>query len=264
MKIFVISLRTAETRRAEASEQMARYGVAFEFFDAVDGTAGHADWFSGIDNRRFLLNTLRRQPKPQEIGCYASHLSLWNKAISLDQPVLVLEDDFQLEPGFAEVVGGLEPMVNEFGFIRLQSMHGPRAPLKRLRPAAYEVRRQDGTTLHYLSDPPLYALAYAVSPVAARALVLASRTLFAPVDKFLQHTWIHRTPIYVLDPPVVKMSPQAEISTIGDRTRKSRNPMVNLSRAIHKGIGEFHRLGFDRVQFARMSESDRPQFGKSK
>lgn len=257
VKIYVISLRTAESRRAESSEQMAKCGVAFEFFDAVDGSAGHTDWFSGIDNRRFMLNTLRRHPTPGEIGCYASHLSLWKRAISRNKPVVILEDDFQLEPGFAQVMGNLESMVDEFGFIRLQSMHGPRAPLKRVRPATYEVRLYHGTTLHYLSDPPLYALAYAVSPGTARALVQASRILFAPVDKFLQHTWIHRTPIYVLNPPVVKMSPQSEISTIGDRTRKSKNPVVNLRRAIYKSVGEFHRLSFDRGQFARMSKSGR-------
>ena len=257
VKIFVISLRTAGVRRAEASEQMAKFGVPFEFFDAIEGAAGHADWFKGIDHRLFAINTRRHDPTPGEIGCYASHLALWKWAIDHDRPVVILEDDFQLEPGFADVIDNLEPLVNEFGFIRLQSMHGPRALLKRLRPAAREVLRRDGLSVHYLSDPPLYALAYAIGPEAARTLTQASTTLFAPVDKFLQHTWIHRTPIYVLDPPVVKMSPQAEISTIGDRTRKSRNPMVNLSRAIHKGIGEFHRLGFDRVQFARMSDSHR-------
>ena len=255
VKIFVISLRTAGIRRAEAAEQMAKCGVPFEFFDAVEGAAGYSGWFAGFDRRRFLLNTLRRTPKPGEIGCYASHLSLWKWAISRDRPVVILEDDFQLEPGFAGVVGELDPLVNEFGFIRLQSMHGPRALLKRLRPAAYEVFRRNGLSVHYLSDPPLYTLAYAVSPKAARKLAKASRILFAPIDKFLQQTWIHRTPIHGLSPAVVRMSPQTRFSTIGDRTRKSRNPMVLLSRAIHKGVGEFQRFGFDRQQFARLSSS---------
>ena len=252
MKIFVISLRKASARRAEASRQMAACGESFEFFDAVEGARGHSDWFSGIDHRLFRLNTLRRDPRPEEIGCYASHLSLWKWAISHDRPVVILEDDFQLEPSFAEVIGDLAPLVNEFGYIRLQSMHRPRAPLKRLRPAARKVRRHNGLTVHYLSDPPLYALAYAVSPRAARSLANASRTLFAPVDKFIQQTWIHRTPIFCLSPAVVGVSPQSVISTIGDRTRKSRNPAAQLGRAIHKGIGEFRRLGFDRRQFSRM------------
>ena len=253
MKLFVISLRTARVRRAEATEQMAKCGVPYEFFDAVEGAAGYSDWFEGFDQRRFLLNTLRRTPRPGEIGCYASHLTLWKWAVSQDRPIVILEDDFHLEPGFAEVIGELEPLVNEFGFIRLQSMHGPRAPLKRLRPSAYEVLRRNGLSIHYLSDPPLYTLAYAVSPMAARELARASRILFAPVDKFVQQTWIHRTPIYGLSPAVVTMSPQTQFSTIGDRTRKSRNPMVLLSRAIHKCVGEFQRFGFDRQQFARLS-----------
>ena len=255
MNIFVISLPTVEVRRLHASEQMAKYGVAFEFFDAVDGTPGHADWFAGIDHRLFQLNTRRHDPTPGEIGCYASHISLWKWAISRDQPIVILEDDFQLEPGFAEIIDDLEPLVNEFGFLRLQSMHGPRALLKRLRPAAYEVLRRNGLSVHYLSDPPLYALAYAISPKAARTLTRASSTLFAPVDKFLQHTWVHETPIYALSPALVTMSPQAAHSTIGGRRDKSINPRVLLDRTIYKGIGEFRRFGFDRKQFARMSDS---------
>ena len=253
VKIFVISLRTAEVRRAEATEQMAKFGVPFEFFDAIEGAAGHSGWFDGIDHRLFQINTRRHDPTPGEIGCYASHLSLWKWAIDHDRPVVILEDDFQLEPGFADVIDDLEPLVNRFGFIRLQSMHGPRALLKRLRPAAREVLRRDGLSVHYLSDPPLYALAYAIGPEAARALTRASATLYAPVDKFIQQTWIHETPIHVLDPAVVKMSAQAEHSTIGGRRNKSINPYVLLSRVIYKGIGEFRRLGFDRKQFARMS-----------
>ena len=255
MKIFVISLRTAKVRRAEASEQMAKFGVEFEFFDAVEGAAGHSDWFTGIDHRLFQINTRRRDPTPGEIGCYASHLSIWKWAIAHDQPVVILEDDFQLEPGFAKVINDLEPLVNKFGFIRLQSMYGPRVLLKRLRSPVHEVLRRGGISIHYLSDPPLYTLAYAIGPEAARTLTRASSTLFAPVDKFLRQTWIHETPIYALSPAVVKMSPQASHPTIGDRTGKSISPYVLLSRMIYKGIGEFRRFGFDRKQFALMSGS---------
>ena len=259
MKIFVISLRSAEVRRARASEQMAVRGVAFEFFDAVEGGDGASAWSREIDHRRFQLNTRRHDPTPGEIGCYASHLSLWEWTVSHDQPVVILEDDFQLEPGFAERIDELEPLVNEFGFIRLQSMRGPRALLKRFRPAAREVLRRDGLAVHYLSDPPLYALAYAISPAAARKLIRASATLFAPVDKFLQHTWVHETPIYALSPALVSMSPQAEHSTIGGRTDKSVNPRVLLGRAAHKCAGEFRRFGFDRRQLARMADSRETQ-----
>ena len=254
MKTFVISLRTADARRANASSQMAAGGAAFEFFDAVDGAAGHSGFFEDIDRRRFTLNTLRRDPAPGEIGCYASHLSLWKWAIAHQRCIVVLEDDFQLEPGFSRTVKDLEPLVEEFGFIRLQSMHGPRALLKRLRPAATEVRRRNGLSVHYLSDPPLYTLGYAVSPAAAHALAKASRTLFAPVDKFLQQTWIHRTPLFALSPPIVSMSDQTARSMIGDRTRKSRHPALLLKRACYKAAGEFRRLGFDRRQAGRLAE----------
>ncbi len=37
MKVYVISLVRSKYRRQRITEQMASYGIEFEFFDAVDG-----------------------------------------------------------------------------------------------------------------------------------------------------------------------------------------------------------------------------------
>ena len=101
-------------------------------------------------------------------------------------------------------------------------------------------------------------LAYAISPAAASSLLKASAILTAPVDKFLQQTWVHMTPIYALDPAVVALSSHADSSTIGARPRKSLNPELLLSRVLYKGLGELRRFGFDKRQLNSLDTSDSP------
>ena len=49
----------------------------------------------------YLIST-RRLPSAAEIGCYASHLMLWRRCVEMDQPIVILEDDFNLQPNFVQ------------------------------------------------------------------------------------------------------------------------------------------------------------------
>jgi GR25 family glycosyltransferase involved in LPS biosynthesis len=84
-------------------------------------------------------------------------------------------------------------------------------------------------------------LAYAISLEAAASLLKASGTLSAPVDKFLQRTWEHETPIFALSPAIVRHADHAA-------SRKSRNPYLLLRRLIYKALGEVRRYKFDARQ----------------
>ena len=251
MKLFVISLRDAAVRRAAAIEQFQRTGLEFEFFDAVCGPSNLTSCAYNIDWRLYRLNTLR-DPFPGEIGCYASHLELWKLCVERNEPIVILEDDFQLRADFSEVIGRLKTLIKQFGFIRLESYQRKSRFLKNLRPPFYRVPVKDNITICYVSDVPLCALAYAISPRAASSLVDASATLVSPVDKYLQKTWLHHTPIFAVSPPVVEKSRHADESTIGTRQRKSLSPGLLLKRALYKAQGELRRYEFDKRQLAAL------------
>ena len=256
MKIFVISLETAADRRKAAAEQLGNCGHEFEIFDAVERVADAFRHFSGFDRRLYLLNT-RREPLPGEIGCYASHLALWKICVALDEPIVIMEDDFQLLANFAAAIRETENLIKTFGFIRLQSCERQRRPYQaKVRPGAYKLLNTNGFELHYLSDTPLCMLAYAINPKSASALIESSATLTAPVDKFLQKTWEHQTPIYALSPSSVVPSFRSVVSTIGDRSNKSREIGLLLRRLVHKGVGEIRRSSFDRKQLVRLGIND--------
>jgi glycosyl transferase family 25 len=250
VRVFVISLQRAVARRAAAAAQLQQQQVAFEFFDAIEG-ATLAQPLRNVESRLYRLNT-RRDALPAEIGCYTSHLAVWKICVALNRPVVVLEDDFQLEAGFAQALSEVETVIHAFGFIRLQAFTRKRPIRRWFRRGAYSALSLGSYQLHYLSDVPLCMLAYAINPKTAGALVEASATLIAPVDKFLQRTWEHGTPIFALTPAVVTPSIYAGESYIGDRSAKSRDPRLLFDRLLYKAAGELRRIEFDNRQLQRL------------
>lgn len=248
MRIYVISLKTAVARRADVAGQLAALGLAYQFFDAVPGQDA-LNHFSGVDPTLYRLNT-RREPMANEMGCYASHLSLWKLSVELNEPIVILEDDCRFSPDFPDALRATARLIERFGYIRLQSHERPKKKPTSL--AARKVLEDEGFCLSYVSDVPLCLVGYAISPAAAGRLVRSSSVLTAPVDKFMQRTWDHDTPIFVLTPASVTTSVHADASTIGKRTRKSRDPVLLLRRLLYKAAGEVRRHRFDKRQLGRL------------
>jgi len=247
VRIFIISLKTALARRAAVAEQLAGLALSYQFFDAVTGQDA-LDHFRAVNPTLYRLNT-RREPMANEMACYASHLSLWKLSVELNEPIVILEDDCRFYPNFADAVRTTSKHIDRFGFIRLQSHE--RARKKPMGPATYKILEDAGFCLSYVSDVPLCLVAYAISPAAAARLVRSSATLTAPVDKFMQRTWEHDTPIFVLSPASVTTSAHGSASTIGSRSRKSWDPVLLLRRLLYKVLGEIRRKRFDSRQLGR-------------
>ena len=250
LQIFVISLESASDRRRSVRAQFRAAGLPFRFFDAIDGSRELDAGFEGIDEAVYRLNTYR-DPLPGEIGCYASHVSLWRHCVELGEPIVVLEDDCRLEGHFAEALGVVGSLIQEFGFIRLQGFGrsvGFKSALK-----SRVLGSVRGHSLHYLSSVPLCLLGYAVSPSCAARLVAASRRIESPIDKFVQRTWEHGEPIFALSPACVSDSALAADTTIGVRkTNKKGQVALALRRAGYKIRGEIARRRFDRRQLGRL------------
>ena len=145
MKVFVISLKNATERRASAVMQFEQANLDFHFFDAVEGAAFFFEHFHGINRRLYRLNTLR-EPLATEIGCYASHRSLWRTRAALDEPILILEDDFQLAAGFSDKVPMIKALAETHGFIRLEKFD--KRHLTGLRNCGPQERHQDRSGRH--------------------------------------------------------------------------------------------------------------------
>lgn len=99
--IYVLSLQDAEARRAAISHALASRGLAFTFFDAIDGRRGlPPDHEKDID-RPGTIAALGREMSDAEYACALSHLAIYRDALAKGLPgAIVFEDDAILTPLF--------------------------------------------------------------------------------------------------------------------------------------------------------------------
>ena len=64
-----------------------------EIFYGIDGLNGH----SFIEERNIVPNLIVNKPwSAGRLGCFASHYLLWEKCISLNEPIIILEHDISI------------------------------------------------------------------------------------------------------------------------------------------------------------------------
>jgi glycosyl transferase family 25 len=224
MRTFVISLKTQVERRDWIRQQLESLGVDFQFFDAVDLRQDRTAYFRAVDVGDFHLNA-GRNPLTNEIGCYASHLTLWRTCRALGEPIIVLEDDACLTDDFRQALGFVEAQVKRLGFIRLEA--NPYTP-------SIQVARSRHFAAAYCSRYPYSAMAYAIAPNVAAAFINRSTRMRAPVDKFIKDFWVHGQPLHQLIPAVVTESEIGKVSTIGHRQKPRRRRL--RSRLLRAGV----------------------------
>ncbi|MGI9257808.1 MAG: glycosyltransferase family 25 protein [Gammaproteobacteria bacterium] len=242
MKVFVISLLRSEARRAHVDRQLKAQNVDYQFFDALDGHAGYKIGFDSFDATQFILRT-GRLATPGEIGCFASHRELWNHCMELDEPLLIMEDDFDLTAEFPSAVTEARALVDRYGYLRLQTeSRGKR--VKHSQAGKFSV--------HFYTKVPHGAAAYCISPKVARAFHLSSAILNAPVDVFIKSVWEHRQPLFGLLPYTVQPNWMARHSTIGKRNKVRKDLPLRSARVVEKARDLTRRALFNRGAFPRL------------
>ena len=105
MKIFVISLKDAISRRKEITKQMKVLGISFEFFDAVDGRNNLPKKYESMVDRKRARHRLGKDMSDGEFACALSHALVYKKIT--DEKIkhsIVLEDDVILSSDFGAMV----------------------------------------------------------------------------------------------------------------------------------------------------------------
>ena len=233
MKIFVISLPDALERRERASRQLGEVGLAFEFFDAMRGEQVMADgYFEGCDEEEWLLNT-GHPMSLGEVGCFASHRSMWQKCVELGEPLMIMEDDFQLLPGFAGAVEQVAWNIAECGFIRLQS---------ETRAHKQRIAERGNYTLWRYTKVPHSCMCNSVTPETASRLVEQTRTIYEPVDVFIKKLWVHGQPIFGMTPYTVTESTLSQQTYILHRDKVPKGIGRSTRRFLRKCGRELQRV----------------------
>lgn len=219
MKIFVVSLATSSERRERIKGQLDRLNIEFEFFDAVDGSKPNFLNSDKVDN---ALTYSRKgyHLKHSEVACFASHYELWKVCVSLNQPIIILEDNVDVSDDFPSLIECLFQAVSLFGYVKLaatfQSAFQPIKPISARYSLGQYQRKTCGTT------------AYAVSPEAAKQFILHADKFIEPVDDYMEKPWRHGVKTYSIAPSLFQRAQIASTisSTTIKRKEKKKLPLL--------------------------------------
>ncbi|HHQ4925986.1 glycosyltransferase family 25 protein [Aeromonas veronii] len=224
MKIFIVSLKNAESRRERVKRVLAELDVEFEFFDAINGFAGLPERLQGCpdDMHRKLLRS--RPLTPGEKGCYASHYLLWEKCIELNEPIIVLEDDFLPTRYFCDIFEALPKLHEKYEYLKLEPQIGDATALE------YE----HGIQTMLWHNNVRWTTGYSINPNGARKLVGCSSRWLCSVDNFIGESYRHKVQsVGVL--PYAIYSPGDMESGIQNKVALAKVPLLfKASREIYR------------------------------
>jgi len=231
VNIFVINLQDRQDRRDSVDQQLTDSNTEYRFFPAISVRDNPQKYFRRKSTLRFLLDT-GRFPVTTELACYASHLALWKMCLELNEPVVIMEDDFRLADEFEKTLDYAREKIQQCGFIRLEPVEERWARKEGLEPVVVEKR--GCLRLIYQRMPSVRLTCYAIAPRCAAALINASGTFAYPVDHMVRRSWDHGQPIYAIEPPAIKHAEYAQTSSISGREKSILRHLIRPFSAMYR------------------------------
>ncbi|WP_298090475.1 glycosyltransferase family 25 protein [uncultured Sphingomonas sp.] len=200
-EIVVVSLASADVRRAGFAAR-ADTCLDWRFFNACTGLApGMA-----MDELA-VARTKGRAMTGGEIGCYASHWSIWRDMVERGVPqTIVLEDDVVVDWRYLERLAATDLHGQGIDYLRLYAK----------RPTWSRTVRKDFLQ-HSRTVVELIGLAYgtqgyAITLAGARRLMEHCRTVRRPIDDAMDRSWAHGLPNLALFPaPILEATVASDI-----------------------------------------------------
>lgn len=223
--IYLINLARSTDRLTACARQLESYDLPFERVDAVDGDALTPTAISKLYN--FEESSYHKHMTSGEIGCYLSHVRVWQKIVDeqLDYAV-ILEDDILLQDNIQEGLAALQTIQEPWDLIKLAE-----APEK--RKAVHHIPANDFALVTY-NKVPSRTCAQVVSLAGAKKLLATSITIKRPIDIELQYWWESNLNVFGLKPYLVKAN-HDEASEI-DRGQTRNKAQQSFKKKVINGF----------------------------
>ena len=226
MRLILISLARAPSRRSLMHERFAALGLSYEILDATDGASLSAAERGRVDH--MARRKITRYPlSDNEIGCYFSHLrAMAQIAEGPDAMGAIFEDDVTLAPDLAAGLAAIEARALPFDVITLhRTMKKGEifAPCARLLP---------DLDLGRVGYTHMNLQAYVISREGAQRFLrhVESIGFGHAVDKELHRYWANGLDLYGLSRPLVTHADHGH-SMIGEtRDRRATYPDADQPR----------------------------------
>lgn len=215
-KIFIISLDKSSYRVKQISNALKNIFIEFEIFDAVDGRDNKDHYlFSKYNHKKRVLIKGKPLRGPQ-LGCYASHYLLWEKCVSLNEPIIVLEDDAIIEQDkFLKFYKHNNLLKSKYECIRL--FYNSKRKIKFMHAenfGSFEI-------IKFLKGP-MHTVGYYITPDGARKFLKNSEEWILPVDIFMDRFWKNKVECYGILPVCVNHGREFFGSDIGGKNSQKK------------------------------------------
>jgi glycosyl transferase, family 25 len=180
-ELYVVSLADAGERRAAFSARARDTALAWRFFDACTQRPDSL----AIDEAAILRNKGRALTRG-EIGCYASHFSIWEDMVARGIPqAIVLEDDTIVDWAYLERLAATDLAPRGFDYLRL---YAKRPTFQRVVATDF---LQHSRTVVELIGLAYGTQGYAITRAGARAFLDECRIIQRPIDDAMDRSWAH-------------------------------------------------------------------------
>lgn len=231
-----IGLDSESDRNREMDEWLQRFDFDWARVPgvSVSNALDIRNYDSEKRRRRFGYDLL-----PQEIGCFLAHRNCWRECADDNRLMLILESDAKANNGvdLPLILEHISQVHTKFDLVRMQATF-PRNEVfgKKIRELT------PGFALYQCIGDPMGAVAYVVTPNAARMLVESSETFFQPVDVFLGSTWMHRLRYRTVKPYLFGLSDHP--SSIGGRKRPKQGVFDRLKIESNRFLDDVRRITY--------------------
>lgn len=180
--VWLINLDRAEKRRADMQARLAALALPYTQFRAVDGKAEAAALEHTVDRAAYERNT-GSHLLPGKIGCYHSHMRVWQELVTSDYPVaLILEDDVVFHDDFLTSVDAALSVMDQWDTIRFNCVRA-KIPVTQSRVGPYKLNAYIG--------PFTGNGAYLIKRETAARLLPNLLPMQRPFDRELNRFFVH-------------------------------------------------------------------------
>ena len=203
---------------------MTEHSLDFTFFDAINGETEHPPILNDYSNEKRLAKK-GYSLNPGELGCFASHYSLWQKCFLLNEPIVILEDDIQFNEHLNTVLVCIEKYIQQLGLVRLS---------RTLKPSFIKLFSMPNESMMVkYTKPAKGGMGYVLSPKAAKKLINKTKDWHDPADDFLEKEWLHNVKIFGVEPPCLTHDFEIN-SEIGERKKCVQPVLKRVRREIYR------------------------------
>ncbi|WP_158074723.1 glycosyltransferase family 25 protein, partial [Basilea psittacipulmonis] len=242
INIFIINLERSVDRRDIIIQKFKELNieVEFTFFSAIDGKNNPDHFLFKKYNHIKRLLRKKRSMTTSQLGCYASHYSLWEKCCKLNKPIIILEDDIEILSSFTKVYQYLSSKENIYEFLWLGKPYND----KYLKHHHVIDTTDSGIEIIKCHTGWGNALAYYITPIAAKKFLDGSKEWIYNLDVYMERYWEHKVPFSAIIPLCFQVNSQGLASNI-DFSKGKRSIFFTFTREWFEAKDKVTKWFFD-------------------